>query len=93
MESLPYADQWTDPHTSTRSLYSESALVNLSIAELGINRYSIARETNNNSWILDSVATNHMTFDDTDFVQTSRPQFKFIANSSGLQFPQDLRSD
>jgi len=41
------------------------------------------QEANCNDWILDSGATDHMTFDVTDFSQQSPPRQTSIANANG----------
>lgn len=38
-------------------------------------------------WIIDSGATNHMTFDPTDFLSTTTPQRTSIANANGVTSP------
>lgn len=38
-------------------------------------------------WIIDSRATNHMTFNLTDFSHTTQPQRTCIANANGYAYP------
>ncbi|CAL8152273.1 unnamed protein product [Prunus armeniaca] len=39
------------------------------------------------SWIIDSGATDHMTFDPDDFLNTTQPQRTCIANANGVTYP------
>ncbi|KAL6294169.1 hypothetical protein ACE6H2_002311 [Prunus campanulata] len=41
-------------------------------------------------WIIDSGATDHMTFDPTDFLSTTTPQRTSIANANGVTSPVDI---
>jgi hypothetical protein len=45
---------------------------------------SSSRDDDKSSWILDSGATDHMTFDENDFSKTSQPQRTCIANANGV---------
>lgn len=44
---------------------------------------SSSRDDDNGLWVVDSGASDHMTFDATDFVQTSQPRRMCIANANG----------
>ena len=46
--------------------------------------FSSHQEADNSTWILDSRATNHMTFDANDFSHTSPLQRTSIANANGV---------
>ena len=39
------------------------------------------------SWIIDSGATDHMTFDPDDFLNTTQPRRTCIANVNGVTYP------
>ncbi|CAL2226894.1 unnamed protein product [Prunus armeniaca] len=39
------------------------------------------------SWIIDSGATDHMTFDPDDFLNTTQPRRTCIANANGVTYP------
>ncbi|CAL9018441.1 unnamed protein product, partial [Prunus brigantina] len=39
------------------------------------------------SWIIDSGATDHMTFDPDDFLNTTQPRRTSIANANGVTYP------
>jgi len=39
---------------------------------------------NRNAWLLDSVTTDHMTFDDTDFTMRSTPRRTCVENANGV---------
>ena len=42
---------------------------------------------NDGAWIIDSGATDHMTFDPNDFSNTTPPQRTCIANANGATYP------
>ena len=65
-----------EPHLSL--IPAESSTSNSGNALLGYTR-----EADCNSWILDSGATDHMTFDANDFSQHSLPRRTSIANANG----------
>ena len=42
---------------------------------------------NDGAWIINSEATDHMTFDPNDFSNTTPPRRTFIANANGATYP------
>jgi len=54
---------------------------------IGITLFNSPPDVENNEWILDSRATDHMTFDATDFTEPSLPQRTSIANINGVISP------
>lgn len=38
-------------------------------------------------WIVDSRASDHMTFDPQDFVETTQQKWACVANASGVTYP------
>ncbi|KAJ8630064.1 hypothetical protein MRB53_023387 [Persea americana] len=42
---------------------------------------------NDCAWIIDSWATDHMTFDPNDFSNTTQPRRTYIANANGATYP------
>ncbi|RZB86491.1 Exocyst complex component EXO70B1 [Glycine soja] len=49
--------------------------------------YSYSKQGNRDNWIIDSGATNHMTFDPHDFSKTSQPNRTCIDNANGVTYP------
>uniref|UniRef100_A0A2N9HID0 GAG-pre-integrase domain-containing protein n=1 Tax=Fagus sylvatica TaxID=28930 RepID=A0A2N9HID0_FAGSY len=54
---------------------------------LGCVCFSSPSDTERDTWLLDSGATDHMTFDAKDFTQTSLPKRTNIANANGVISP------
>jgi hypothetical protein len=54
---------------------------------LGCVYFSSPSDTERDTWLLDSGATDHMTFDAKDFTQTSLPKRTNIANANGVISP------
>ena len=52
----------------------------------GQSFYSSSHQ-NESEWIIDSGATDHMTFDPADFSHTTQPQRTCIANANGVAYP------
>jgi hypothetical protein len=52
----------------------------------GQSFYSSSHQ-NESEWIIDSRATDHMTFDPADFSHTTQPQRTCIANANGVAYP------
>jgi hypothetical protein len=48
---------------------------------------SSSRDGDSKSWVVDYGASDHMTFEATDFVQTSQPRQTCIANANGVLSP------
>jgi hypothetical protein len=48
---------------------------------------SSSRDRDSKSWVVDFGASDHMTFEAIDFVQTSQPQQTCIANANGVLSP------
>ena len=46
-----------------------------------------SKQENHDGWIIDSGATDHMTFDYRDFVETTRPKRTTFANANGISYP------
>ncbi|KAI4351752.1 hypothetical protein L6164_006074 [Bauhinia variegata] len=44
-------------------------------------------ESGNLNWIIDSGATDHMTFDPQDFIETTQPRQTHITNANGVKYP------
>ena len=44
-------------------------------------------KSDSTSWIIDSGATDHMTFDPDDFLNTTLPRRTCIANANGVTYP------
>lgn len=44
-------------------------------------------QDNCNGWIIDSGATDHMTFDPNDFVEITQPKRSRVANANGVTYP------
>jgi hypothetical protein len=54
------------------------------IGKIGSGLATSSSDGNRNAWILDSVATDHMTFDDTDFTTRSTPRHTCVENANGV---------
>ncbi|XP_057956899.1 glycine-rich RNA-binding protein-like [Malania oleifera] len=52
--------------------------------------YSLSRDGDRSLWILDSGATDHMTFDENDFSKISQPRRTCVSNANGV-LPQFLQ--
>ena len=48
---------------------------------------SCSKKRASTDWIIDSRATNHMTFDPKDFVEFSQPKRVCIENANGVTYP------
>lgn len=46
--------------------------------------YGLYSPFRDDSWVVDSATSDHMTFDATDFAQTSQPRRTCIANTNGV---------
>ena len=44
-------------------------------------------ENGDNGWIIDSRATDHMTFNSDDFIEVTQPRRTDIANANGVTYP------
>ncbi|TXG65499.1 hypothetical protein EZV62_006774 [Acer yangbiense] len=81
----------TEPHLSLiphgDSLTSTSEPTTLS--DSGNNGCALfcSNQENYHGWIVDSGATDHMTFDPQDFVKPTQPKRTCIANANGLTYP------
>lgn len=53
----------------------------------GVALHSTQQDVQSEMWLLDSGATDHMTFTATDFSQISLPQHSSIANANGVMSP------
>ncbi|KAG8379319.1 hypothetical protein BUALT_Bualt07G0076000 [Buddleja alternifolia] len=51
------------------------------------NNSSTLTDSGNHGWIIDSGATDYMTFDPRDFIETTQPKRTCIANANGVKFP------
>ncbi|KAJ8634408.1 hypothetical protein MRB53_027744 [Persea americana] len=49
--------------------------------------FSNSTTRNDGAWIIDSEATDHMTFDPNDFSNTTQPRRTCIANANGATYP------
>ncbi|KAJ0013334.1 hypothetical protein Pint_20273 [Pistacia integerrima] len=49
--------------------------------------YTSTNDANSGAWLLDSSATDHMTFSTMDFITTSLPKRTTIANANGVTSP------
>lgn len=75
-----------EPHLSLTPPV-ETSQGDLSLTDLGKYGHALCtshRDVNSNAWILDSGATDHMTFDVADFSHTSPPRCTSIANANGV---------
>lgn len=51
------------------------------------NALHISTHSDNDDWILDSRATDHVTFDSNDFSHTTQPRRSRVANANGVIYP------
>ncbi|RVW42748.1 Retrovirus-related Pol polyprotein from transposon RE2 [Vitis vinifera] len=49
--------------------------------------FHISTHKDDEDWILDSGATDHMTFDSKDFSNTTQPRRSCVANANGVTYP------
>ncbi|KAF2306640.1 hypothetical protein GH714_019997 [Hevea brasiliensis] len=49
--------------------------------------FYISNACNDDDWIIDSGATDHMTFDDSDFSKRTPPRRTCITNANGVAHP------
>ena len=47
----------------------------------------ISTHSENDDWILDSGATDHMTFNSNDFSHTTQPRWSRVGNDNGVTYP------
>ncbi|KAJ8631884.1 hypothetical protein MRB53_025220 [Persea americana] len=53
----------------------------------GSHALHISPQTDDDKWILDSGATDHMTFDSNDLSHTTPPRRSHVANANGVTYP------
>ena len=51
------------------------------------NTLHSSTHNDDDNWILDSRATDHMTFDSNDFSHTTPPRQSHVANANGVTYP------
>ena len=66
---------------------TETSQGTLTTTDPGIALFYSPQDAESSAWILDSGATDHMTFDAADFSQTSLPRRTSIANANGVISP------
>lgn len=57
------------------------------IGKIGSGLATSSSDGNRNAWLLDSAATDHMTFDDADFTTRSTPRRTCVENANRVVFP------
>ena len=57
------------------------------IQVLRVRHFIISTHKDDEDWILDSRATDHMTFDSKDFSNTTQPRQSCVANANGVTYP------
>jgi hypothetical protein len=57
------------------------------IGKIGSGLATSSSDGNRNAWLLDSAATDHMTFDDTDFTMRSTLRRTCVKNANGVVSP------
>jgi hypothetical protein len=57
------------------------------IGEMGSGLATSSSDGHHNAWLLDSAATDHMTFDATDFSTRSTPRRTCVKNANGVVSP------
>jgi hypothetical protein len=77
------------PHLSLSSLAetSKEATPPTDSGNLGTALCSSSQGENRSSWVVDSGASDHMTFDGKDIAQFSQPQRTCVANANGVLSP------
>jgi hypothetical protein len=77
-----------EPHLSLiPQTKSPNANLVSDIGKIGSGLATSSSDGNRNAWILDSAATDHMTFDDTDFTTRSTPRRTCVENANGVVSP------
>jgi hypothetical protein len=77
-----------EPHLSLiPQTKSPNANLVSDIGKIGSGLATSSSDGNRNAWILDSAATDHMTFDDTDFTTRSTPWRTCVENANGVVSP------
>ncbi|KAK2989502.1 hypothetical protein RJ640_019601 [Escallonia rubra] len=69
------------------SLTSTSEPMDLSNSGNNVCALFCSNQENHHGWIIDSGATNHMTFDPQDFVKSTQPKRTCIVNANGVTYP------
>ncbi|KAK2991229.1 hypothetical protein RJ640_018312 [Escallonia rubra] len=69
------------------SLTSTSEPMDLSNSGNNVCALFCSDQENHHGWIIDSGATNHMTFDPQDFVKSTQPKRTCIVNANGVTYP------
>ena len=67
--------------------FSQDAGPVSNIGNCGSNLVTSSYDVDCGAWLLDSGATDHMTFAATDFTTTSPPQCTSVANANGVVSP------
>ncbi|KAJ0076192.1 hypothetical protein Patl1_34303 [Pistacia atlantica] len=93
-----YPDWWNDLQAKkgrdlgTKDAGSSQATVVTAEPQLSSSNsvcacYTSTNDANSGAWLLDSGATDHMTFSVMDFITTSLPKRTNIANANGITYP------
>lgn len=68
--------------------FSSLAIISQDNTFVAITNKSMAlNDSGNHDWIIDSRATNHMTFDPHDFVNITQPKRTCVTNANGVTYP------
>jgi hypothetical protein len=77
-----------EPHLSlVPQIKSRDANPVSEIGKMGSGLATSSGDGHHNAWLLDSAATDHMTFDATDFSTRSTPRHTCVENANGVVSP------
>ncbi|RVW17557.1 hypothetical protein CK203_083514 [Vitis vinifera] len=83
-----YPDWWNDLQArKKREIIANDNHTRSAAVVLRVRHFIISTHKDDEDWILDSRATNHMTFDSKDFSNTTQPRRSCVANANGVTYP------